>query len=257
MKSFNNLNSYFNFIEHKFEKQTFKAHFHTNYSIGLILEGIHRLDLDGKELFSKKGKIKVINPYEIHIADGNLSWKYINFMPSEEIIKDIAQQICDDEILYKIKFHNIIEDLKANKMFLNLYNNIDEDKILFEENMIEFIAYLLQKYAYKSLNAVEKHTSIKNSLEFIHAYFLENITLEELVDISGISKYHLIKTFKKKTGLTPHQFILGLRVDYGMKLILKGEKPSLVSSMCGFSDQSHFIKTFRKFNGYTPNKIVS
>jgi len=61
--------------------------------------------------------------------------------------------------------------------------------------------------------------NIQKSLEYIHQYYLEDISLKILANISTLSKYHFIKVFKLKTGLTPHQYIINLRIEYGLKLI--------------------------------------
>lgn len=246
-----------NFVEYMFGKHDFKKHFHTSYSIGLILNGVHKVDINGEDIVAKTGSIKIINPYEIHIADGTLSWKYANFMPNENLIKNIAKQISDDEVKSEIKFHNTITDQKAIGYFKSLYISAKDDKskILYEENMILFISYLLKNFAYNNFPKKDVSYSLNRAIDYIHEYFLEEITLDKLSFESKISKYHLIKLFKNKTGFTPHQYIMILKIEHAVKLINMGENLSQVAFMCGFSDQSHFIKTYKKYFGYTPSKI--
>jgi AraC-like DNA-binding protein len=243
-----------NFIKHSFKKQEFKKHFHTNYSIGLIIQGIHSLQIENKKSTIIQGEIKIINPYELHIANGNLTWQYLNFMPNEQIIKNIAQDMCDDDINCEIRFKNYIKDTNATQFFLNLFKSLNS-KFEYEENLIILISYLLKHYAFDKLDTKQIPKSIQNSIEFIHTYFYDDISLETLSNISNISKYHLIKIFKHKTGLTPHQYIINLRLEYSLKLIKKNIPLSQVAYECGFSDQSHFIKTFRKYYGLTPSLL--
>ena len=245
----------FNFIKYSFKKQEFKTHFHQNYSIGLITQGIHKLKINKDDLIITKDKIKIINPYELHVADGNLRWQYLNFMPDEETIKSIAQDMCDNSINCKIKFNHYIKDSNATQYFINLFNSIDSN-LEFEENFIVLISYLLKNYALKNLDVKEIPNNIQKSIDYIHNHFLDDIALDTLATLSKLSKYHFIKVFKSKTGLTPYQYILDLRIEYGLKLIKKKMPLSMVALECGFSDQSHFIRTFKKYYGFTPSKII-
>jgi AraC-like DNA-binding protein len=244
-----------NFIKHSFEKQEFKKHFHDNYSIGLILDGVYKLQLNNNNIIAMIGEIKIINPYDLHIADGNLAWQYLNFMPNEEIIKSIAQDMCDNNINCEIKFDNYIKDTNATQYFINLFKSLDSN-LEYEENFIILISYLLKNYAFRNLSIKQIPKYIQKSIEYIHMYYLDNISLDILSTLSNLSKYHFIKVFKLKTGLTPHQYILTLRIEYGLKLIKKRIPLSIVALTCGFSDQSHFIRTFRKHYGLTPSFLI-
>ena len=243
------------FVRHKFKKQQFKKHFHTSYSIGLIIDGAYKLDIENKQIVSKSGEIKVINPYELHIADGNVSWEYINFMPSSNFIKKLADEMCDNDNSCNIKFRTNIKDKIATNLYLRVFNSLKKN-IEYEENLIIFISYLLENYASNEFKVKQIPANIKNSLEYIHINFLQNLTLDELAKISNVSKYHFIKTFKKEIGLTPHQYILDLKLEYAIKLIKQKTPLSQIAYICGFSDQSHFIKSFKKYFGFTPSALI-
>ncbi len=242
------------FIQHTFQKQEFKKHFHDNYSIGLILNGLHKVELEKENMVVNQGEIKVLNPYDLHKADGNISWEYINFMPDEAMIKNIAQDICDNTLECHIRFENCIKDSTATQYFINLYHSL-YDSNEYEENFILFVSYLLKRFAFKKLKVANIPANIKHSLDYIHTYFLEDISLDTIAQLSYVSKYHFIKIFKEKTGLTPHQYIVALRIEYGMKMIQKNIPLSIIAQDCHFSDQSHFIRTFKKHYGFTPTQV--
>jgi AraC-like DNA-binding protein len=242
------------FVKHSFKKQSFKKHFHTDYSIGLITQGVHKLKIEKEELITTSGVIKIINPYQLHIADGNISWEYINFMPSKLEIATLAREICDDEVAGEIIFQNRIEDSRANGYFLRLFKSVG-NTLEYEENLIIFLSYLLKNYSSKKIKTKHPPANIKRALEYIHESFLEDISLESIAKVSNLSKYHFLKLFSKEMGLTPYQYIIDLRLSYGVKLIKENFPLSQVALEAGFSDQSHFIKTFKKYNGYTPSLL--
>lgn len=71
---------------------------------------------------------------------------------------------------------------------------------------------------------------------------------------TNISKYHLIREFKKEVGLTPHKFQVQNRIRKSQHLI--NNKYSIIEAglIAGFYDQSHFIRHFKNIVGITPTE---
>ena len=243
------------FIQEKFSNQKFKKHFHKNYSIGLITSGSHKLELNSDKLLIKHHELKIINPYQAHFATEDSSWEYINFMPKLEIFATIFEEIYHKELKENLYFNNKLSDKKAVKYFVKLYK-AKQNSLEYQESLRIFISYLLENYSSKRYKKLEIDYSISKSIEYIHECFLEDITLDTLAGISYLSKYHFIRLFKEKTSLTPHQYILNLRIEYALKLIQKDMPLSLVAQSSGFSDQSHFIRLFKERFGFTPSKLL-
>ncbi|MEJ8547014.1 AraC family transcriptional regulator [Brevibacillus borstelensis] len=51
------------------------------------------------------------------------------------------------------------------------------------------------------------HPAIRRAMELIHDESSADLTLDRLVEMSGISKYHLIRLFREQTGQTPGRFL--------------------------------------------------
>lgn len=85
--------------------------------------------------------------------------------------------------------------------------------------------------------------------------FLEG--LDELAERLEVSKAHLIRTFTKKTGVSPGRYITHLRVEYA-KLLLRGEDPSItyVAEASGFANANYFAKVFRRETGMSPSEYL-
>ena len=83
----------------------------------------------------------------------------------------------------------------------------------------------------------------------------ENIYLiEEMADDSQISRYHMIRKFKKAFGLTPHQFQIQCKVRKAQKLLEINKSIPEVAYETGFCDQSHLDRCFQKIVGMTPSQ---
>jgi AraC family transcriptional regulator len=59
-----------------------------------------------------------------------------------------------------------------------------------------------------------------------------------------MSQYRFARAFKQSTGLPPHQYLLGQRVERAKKLLIEKQLPIVdISYQLGFASQSHFTAT--------------
>ena len=90
-------------------------------------------------------------------------------------------------------------------------------------------------------------------LAFIGEHFAEDIPVEKLAQLAGLSKFHFIRAFKRDTGYTPHEYIIHIRINTA-KYLLKNTRLSIreICGATGFSGESVFCSSFKKHVGLTP-----
>ena len=83
-----------------------------------------------------------------------------------------------------------------------------------------------------------------------------DISLEALAEESGYSRAHFLRMFREATGMTPHQYVLDVRLRHAQEWLRKKD-PALIdiAALCGFSSQSHMTNVFRKRLGVTPGEF--
>ncbi|WP_245542291.1 helix-turn-helix transcriptional regulator [Psychromonas hadalis] len=74
---------------------------------------------------------------------------------------------------------------------------------------------------------------------------------------NGISRYHLIRSFKQCYGLSPHAYQLDERIKSAKTLLKTGHSLIDTSHLLGFSDQSHLQRNFKKRLAITPKQYQS
>jgi AraC family transcriptional regulator len=96
---------------------------------------------------------------------------------------------------------------------------------------------------------------LRRVLEFFEAHFAEDIGLQELADLVGLSQSQFARAFKASTGAPPYRWFVAARIKRAQELLLQG-RASLadVSILTGFADQSHFTKAFRRVTGTSPGQ---
>ncbi|SDN94800.1 AraC family transcriptional regulator [Pseudomonas jinjuensis] len=97
-------------------------------------------------------------------------------------------------------------------------------------------------------------------MERIDAHILGNlarrITVAELAQVACLSPSHFHAQFKDTVGLTPHQYLLKLRLDNAARLLRESDLPLVrVAGECGFSSQSALTTAMRRYLGLTPKSL--
>lgn len=80
--------------------------------------------------------------------------------------------------------------------------------------------------------------------ELIATDFHQRITLDALARTVGWHPVHVQKRFKTVWGFTPHELLVGHRIEYARDLIAGGARVGYAAHAAGFSDQSHLHRTF-------------
>jgi AraC family transcriptional regulator len=82
-----------------------------------------------------------------------------------------------------------------------------------------------------------------------------NISLMAMASEANYSSTHLLRCFHASTGMTPHQYLLELRVAKAEGLLrAKGPRLIDIASQCGFASQAHFTQIFKTRRGLTPGQ---
>jgi AraC family transcriptional regulator len=80
-------------------------------------------------------------------------------------------------------------------------------------------------------------------------------TLSELAETAGLSRFHFLRTFKRVTGVTPHQWLLRARLrEAARRLVATCEPVTALALDVGFDDLSNFIRSFRAEFGVSPSR---
>ena len=79
------------------------------------------------------------------------------------------------------------------------------------------------------------------------------IDLQTISESSQLSKFHLIRLFKRCYGITPHRYLIEKRVGLAKKLLRSGRTVMETCFAIGFDSPNSFSATFRKYTGLSPS----
>ncbi|ARU62951.1 hypothetical protein CBW65_19660 [Tumebacillus avium] len=96
----------------------------------------------------------------------------------------------------------------------------------------------------------EMHPALQKALEYIHDTYAEELCLDYLAEISGISKFHLIRLFRETIGQTPSHYINEVRLTRAVEMLTATDREVTdVALDAGFGSLSTFHRAFKKKYG--------
>ncbi|HEX6211745.1 MAG TPA: helix-turn-helix domain-containing protein [Methylomirabilota bacterium] len=100
------------------------------------------------------------------------------------------------------------------------------------------------------------HPNIQRALTFMGKHFARGITLADVAQEAGLSRFHFCRLFHHETGVRFHEYLHAVRVTQAKELLAADRyvRVSEVAYAVGFNDLSHFDRTFRKIVGYSPSQ---
>lgn len=97
---------------------------------------------------------------------------------------------------------------------------------------------------------------IDDALAYIHRHFDEQLSLDDLAEIAGLSVCRFATVFRQRMGIPPHRYLCILRVRHAQALLRSGMPAANVASEAGFYDQSHLSRHFKNVCGMTPKQYL-
>lgn len=94
---------------------------------------------------------------------------------------------------------------------------------------------------------------LHKAVEHLHTHLAEELPLDLLARIAGLSRSQFARTFRKAFGTSPRQYVLRARIDEACRLLAEDRDTiSGIALTLGFHDHAHFSRCFRRLVGVAP-----
>ena len=224
-------------------------HFHDGYIFGTIEGGERRFIKQGRNDVLEAGDVFALNPGEVHEC-WNRETSYHVLCMDEAVMKELSGRNLG--ITPRIVFPELmIRDPLVFRHLLELCHSVEQPESLLEteSRLVQALACLAGRHAEFDRfqdNIGRTNPAVSRAREYLEEHYAGHICVDDLAENSGISAYHLIRSFNREYGLPPHAYQLQLRVKEARSMLWKGQSLSEVAYNTGFSDQAHFTRLFKK-----------
>ena len=107
----------------------------------------------------------------------------------------------------------------------------------------------LRNTIYKNQAQINVVIAMRN---YIDSNYESDLNLDLLSKLQLVSKYHLLRLFKKYYGLTPRQYLIDKRIEHSKIYLKKGMPVTETCFAVGFESPGSFSTLFKRKTGKTP-----
>jgi AraC-like DNA-binding protein len=237
-------------------------HSHATYGLGVIQRGAHKSLSARGHVEAYAGDVIATNPGEVHdgrpLGGPSRRWRIVYFdpgalaslcgpAPSRSACMEITSAVIKDRELRRalLRLFCALEDWNSRQ-------GADAAEILeCEESAIETFGLLRQGHASSAAEG-----EVAADLRRVHQRLADDPlnppTLSELARLAELSKYQVLRRFRKTYGLSPYAWLLQHRAEQARRSIAGGHTLASAAAAAGFADQSHMTRVFHRHFGFTP-----
>lgn len=242
----------------------FSSHIHNGHVLWLNSDGGEEYSLRGTTDILQPGSVSIIEPGIVH---SNRPWssscRHLRSLYLEEDFFLYLEKLLIGEPSGKLALPtSVVRNRKCWQGAILLHEAIikNQDQLLIDELIVSlFLTFKVLQSGKVVPHELSARSSgrVNNIIEFMRARISEDISLENLAEIGSCTSYHVIRLFRAHVGMSPHAYLVQLRLERARDLLDSGQTIADAALLAGFSDQSHLTRRFKKRYGLTPGVYCS
>src|SRR6478752_7289295 len=96
----------------------------------------------------------------------------------------------------------------------------------------------------------------QKALWFIESHLADQLTLDEIAGVAGISRFHLVRAFAAATGLSVMRYVRARRLSEAARALAGGAPDILTLALeADYGSHEAFTRAFRDHFGVTPESV--
>ena len=243
-----------------------QAHHHIEYEIIYIDEGSVSFGVEDSVTVAKAGDVIFMHPGANHFVQKRKDIEYHYYA-----------MVFDGSVLGKEgePVRNILDSIRVSRfvkipepILLNLreatyfaQEGMFGHELIAKSVLLDIITHIIKTKQYveisDSLRVEQRHNvnAINVTLNYIRDHYRENISLDEILEITSYSKSHFIRLFKKNMGMNLTDYINKYRIEKScLELIYTSKNVTEIAMGNGFNTVQYFSKTFKNYMKCTPKQ---
>src|SRR6202165_1488671 len=96
----------------------------------------------------------------------------------------------------------------------------------------------------------------QKALWFIESHLSGELTLDQIADVAGISRFHMVRAFAAATGLSVMRYVRARRLSEAARALANGAPDILTLALdADYGSHEAFTRAFRDHFGVTPEMV--
>lgn len=230
----------------------YPPHCHDTWAVLIVDEGAIRYDLDHRECFAARSTVTILPPGVPHDgrpAPGTAGFRKREFYLDSSVLPPALAGAAVSQ--------TALRDAPLRAALARLHDRLAQNVMapgMDAETGLALIAERITGHLTRAARpAAPPSGAVARQLrELLDSRFTGDIRLAEAATALDRTVPHLVRSFTREFGLSPHAYVTSRRIDAARHLLLSGMPPAQVATTVGFYDQAHFTRHFRRHTSATP-----
>lgn len=242
-----------------FRGHAYDPHDHDEILVGVTQQGVQQFRCHRSLHTSTPGRAILIEPGAIH--DGHApegdGFTYAMLYLPQSWVADVMERLGQWEIsaiqpAFRSTLTGDVALIAAiQQAFVAIH--YDEGRLARDQSLDRMMGVLSRHLSVETpRNQRDSVAKMERAKDFLHAQMDRDIGLDELASYSGMDRFRLTRRFQRTFGLSPHAYLVRLRLRTARALLANGQGPAQVATKVGFADQSHLGRWFQRAYRLTP-----
>ena len=247
-------------LQARYVRYRYAPHWHEAFCVAVVGDGAAAFECGGIKHVAPAGSVFVIPPYEVHTGEpdqhAGLSYRVLYVCP--ERVADLlghAEGPSHGAGVWPKDAVRLGAAAAGPLLQFHWTMTAPAWPLEREHALLNAVAAVAAEFgvgAGPSRCNTRGHRAVRLARDYLHAHPADVITLRDLARLTGMSTYHLARTFKAEIGMAPHAYQVQLRVLQAKRLLAAGRSTAEAAATCGFCDQAHLTGHFKRHVGVTP-----
>lgn len=246
-----------------FKRFAYGRHMHASYALGLIETGAQTFHHGGIRHLAPAGTIIAVNPGEAHDGAAARPSGYGYRM----LYVDAGRFLPEEERTHPMALRGpAIRDPRLARSLASLLHRLDGEEaragvgvsLELQSRLLLFWKHLWCRHGGAAVQADGCHDAgIWRARDHLAANASQDLQLAEIAEVAGLSPFHFLRLFTAAYHLTPHAFLMAMRLEAARRLLAAGEAIAQTAAVAGFADQAHLTRRFKAAYGLTPGRFAA
>ena len=244
-----------------FTTHDYAPHTHDAFVVAVTEHGGARIRSRDVEAPVSPGRLFVSNPEEPQAArmGDSRRWIYRSLYLARPAIEAIARGLGTDAVPYFMR--NVVADAELADGVGRLHRALEAGRDGFhaDELLIGVLGCLFRRHGCgggRVARAPRDAVLVGKAIAVMRARHADELKLGELARAVGLTTFQLIGMFKRTVGMTPHAYLVGIRLEHASRALTRGQGLAAAATAAGFCDQSALTKHFKRRYGITPRQLA-
>jgi len=250
----------------------FEPHWHEHIELLYFVRGSATVECGSATYEVKGGDVIVVNSNELHhgvCTSTDLIYYVLIFDPAllhsssvDAIETKYMIPITQNRILFR---NHIVGDPPLAACIEEIAGEIqskDEGyELAIKSHLYKLMTVLIRRYIASSSDLesyrlqLQRMKQLEPVLRYIDEHYNEPLSVDQMAELAGISRFHFSRVFKKLTDKTLTEYVHFIRINRSADLLRKTQmNVSEVALSVGYNDIYYFSRTFKKLKNASPTE---